>query len=134
MPTGPAKVLTIGGDGSASKPKVLTIGKDSSASAAPKVLSIGGSGAAAAAKKEGPTDKPEAGSKVTAAKAVSKSATPSGNTSPSPADTGRSSPARTAAEKAQHKREADAVAKSQEEEVDDALIAELYGKVWPLFL
>ncbi|KAA8913314.1 P-loop containing nucleoside triphosphate hydrolase protein [Sphaerosporella brunnea] len=129
-PSGPAKVLTIGGD-SASKAKVLTIGGDGTASA-PKVLSVGGAAKEEkkeeASAKETPSAKPEAGSKVAAKVAVAKSTTVSGKTSPAPAD-GRSSPARaTAAEKAQQKREADAVAKAQEEEVDDSLIAELYGK------
>lgn len=115
-------------------PKILKIGDSGTA---PKVLKIGGD--KEPKKEEEPkkeiSDKPEAGSKTVAAKAV-KGSTPttSGKTSPSPSD-GKTSPApatpaRTAVEKATLKREADAVAKAQEEEVDDALIEELYGKVY----
>ncbi|KAL7275071.1 translation termination factor GTPase eRF3 [Rhizina undulata] len=113
----PPKVLKIGGDGA---PKVLKIGGDSSTPAAKKESPT---------PKEAPSNKPEAGAKVTAAKAVSVS-TPvgSGKTSPSPSLSGKASPAPTAAEKAAEKREADAVLKEQEEEVDDELIEELYGK------
>ncbi|TGZ83208.1 hypothetical protein EX30DRAFT_317236 [Ascodesmis nigricans] len=128
------KVLSIGGSSAA---PVLTIGGgDKKETKAPaKVLTIGE--ASTTAKKEAPVEKKEekpaegAGSKAAAAKAVAKATggttTTSGKTSPSPSD-GKSSPARTAVEKAQMKREADAVAKAQEEEVDDATINELYGK------
>jgi peptide chain release factor subunit 3 len=121
----PAKASTP----SSAAPKVLKIGGDS----APKVLKIGGDATLPpkkeeTPKKDTPSDTPEAGSKAAAAKAVAKSTATSGKSSPTPAD-GRSSPARSAAEKAAQKREADAVLKAQEEEVDDTTIAELYGKV-----
>ncbi|TQV97721.1 eukaryotic peptide chain release factor GTP-binding subunit [Cordyceps javanica] len=116
---GAPKVLSIGGD-SAAKPKVA------------KVLSIGGSPAEktetkADAKPE-PTDKPEAGQKTTAAKAIEKTGekttTSSGRTSPTPSS-GRSSPS--GGEK-KTQRDADAVAKEQAADVDDDTLKEIYGK------
>lgn len=101
-----------------------------------KVLTIGASsGTTTPVKKETtlpkdtPTNKPDAGSKVTANKALAASTpTASGKTSPAPSG-GKSSPASTVTDVAAQKREADAVAKEQEEEVDDSTLAELYGKV-----
>ena len=113
---GGAKVLSIGGD--APKPKA-------------KVLSIGTPATAPAAKKETPkeTPTPEAGAKVTAAKAIEKTeknaTSSSGKTSPTPSS-GRSSPSR-AAEKAAA-READAVEKEQAADVDEETLKEIYGK------
>ena len=114
----------------AAAPKVLKIGGD----AAPKVLKIGGD-PAPPPKKE-PDNKPGPGASIAANKAVAAStAGGSGKTSPSPGGplTGKSSPAPTSAEKAAQlaaeRREADAVAKEQEDEVDDSVIEELYGKV-----
>ena len=110
------KVLTIGGDGSASA-KVLTIGGTAAPKKEEKKVEV----------KE--TPKPESGAKVAAAKAVTKSTPAStGKSSPAPAD-GKASPAQSAVEKAQIKREADAVLKEQEEEIDETLLSEIYGKV-----
>ncbi|KAG0639446.1 P-loop containing nucleoside triphosphate hydrolase protein [Tuber brumale] len=113
----------------AAAPKVLKIGGD----AAPKVLKIGGD--PAPSHKREPDNKPASGAGVAANKAVAAStAGGSGKTSPSPGGppVGKSSPAPTAAEKAAQlaaeKREADAVAKAQEDEIDDSVIEELYGK------
>ncbi|KAG6014700.1 translation termination factor GTPase eRF3 [Claviceps pusilla] len=125
---GGPKVLSIGGDAPASKPKA-------------KVLSIGGS---APAKEEAkpdakpePTDKPEDGQKATAAKAIEKtgekagkaaaaaSGKSSGQTSPTPTS-GRSSPSGPIDKKTQ--REIDAVAKEQTADVDEATLKEVYGK------
>ncbi|KAG5950031.1 translation termination factor GTPase eRF3 [Claviceps sorghi] len=128
---GGPKVLSIGGDGSASKPKA-------------KVLSIGGPAPAKDdtkpnakpdAKSE-PTDKPEDGQKASAAKAIEKtgekagkaassSGKSSGQTSPGPSS-GRSSPSGPIDKKAQ--REIDAVAKEQTADVDDETLKEVYGK------
>ncbi|KAG5982431.1 translation termination factor GTPase eRF3 [Claviceps digitariae] len=124
---GGPKVLSIGGDASASKPKA-------------KVLSIGGSVPAKEetkpdAKPE-PTDKPEDGQKASAAKAIEKtgekagkaaaaSGKSSGQTSPTPSS-GRSSPSGPVDKKTQ--REIDAVAKEQTADVDEDTLKEVYGK------
>jgi peptide chain release factor subunit 3 len=113
---GAPKVLSIGGD--APKPKA-------------KVLSIGAT--APAVKKEEPKKEaakaPEEGSKVAAAKAIEKTekstASASGKTSPTPSS-GRSSPSRAAEKKAI--RDADAVEKEQEADVDEETLKEIYGK------
>ncbi|KAL4722423.1 translation termination factor GTPase eRF3 [Fusarium chlamydosporum] len=120
------KVISISGDTSAPKPKA-------------KVLSISGSGTATPVKQEEtpkaePTDKPEAGQKATAAKAIEKtgekagkaaSNKTSGKTSPSPGS-GRNSP--TAGEKKAAAREIDAVEKEQAADVDEETLKEIYGK------
>ncbi|OAA70532.1 eukaryotic peptide chain release factor GTP-binding subunit [Cordyceps fumosorosea ARSEF 2679] len=121
---GGAKVLSIGGE-PAAKPKVA------------KVLSIGGSATPPKSEEKAeirtdtkpePTDKPEAGQKTTAAKAIEKTGekttAPSGRTSPTPSS-GRASPS--GAEK-KPQREADAVAKEQAADVDDETLKEIYGK------
>jgi peptide chain release factor subunit 3 len=119
-------VISISGDTSAPKPKA-------------KVLSISGSGTATPVKQEEtpkaePNDKPEAGQKATAAKAIEKtgekagkaaSTKTSGKTSPSPAS-GRNSP--TAGEKKPAAREIDAVEKEQAADVDQETLKEIYGK------
>ncbi|KAF7536319.1 hypothetical protein G7Z17_g13062 [Cylindrodendrum hubeiense] len=111
------KVLSISADGSVPKPKA-------------KVLSLGGAAAPAKEKepaKAEPTDKPEAGQKAAATKAIEKTgekAAKSGKTSPSPAS-GRSSPS--AAEK-KTAREIDAVQKEQAADVDEETLKEIYGK------
>lgn len=128
------------------KAKVLSIGATSS-SAAPKtkVLSIGTPTPAAkpAETKEskepkesnGDTKGPaaaEAGAKAVATKGLDKSekAAASGKSSPTPSSgrssPGRSSPAR--GETAKQAREANAVAKSQQADVDDATLKEIYGE------
>jgi peptide chain release factor subunit 3 len=122
---GGAKVLSIGGDGSASKPKA-------------KVLSIGATGTPAPkeeAKSESkpePTSKPEAGQKAAAVKAIEKTgekagkgASPSGKTSPTPSS-GRSSPSGPGEKKVQ--RDVDAVTKEQAADVDEDTLKEIYGK------
>lgn len=129
-----AKVLSIGGDG-APKAKVLTIGAETAApkvekAGQTKVLSIGTPAAAPSAAKE-KVDKtaPEAGAKVAAAKAIEKTGEPtgsaagSGRTSPTPSS-GRNSPTR------QEKVIAKAadVEVEQAEVVDEATLAEIYGK------
>ncbi|KAJ5287377.1 hypothetical protein N7478_003063 [Penicillium angulare] len=127
-----AKVLSIGATGSSSAPKtkVLSIGTPTPAPEAAKSdsASKGDSKGTAAA---------EAGAKVTASKAIDKtekkadqkasatgkaSPTPSGRSSP-----GRSSPAR-GVEAAKQARAADAVAKQQQADVDDATLKEIYGE------
>ncbi|KFA70868.1 hypothetical protein S40288_09906 [Stachybotrys chartarum IBT 40288] len=124
---GGAKVLSIGADTTAAKPKA-------------KVLSL----SAAVAKdkedkedskddtKPDPLDKPEAGQKATATKAIAKTgekagkaASTSGKTSPTPSS-GRSSPSGPGEKKAQ--RDADAVTKEQAADVDDETLKEIYGK------
>ncbi|KAF2431747.1 hypothetical protein EJ08DRAFT_687253 [Tothia fuscella] len=135
-----AKVLSIGGDGSAKvdKPigaKVLSIGGDAAPkvdkSGGAKVLSIGAK-VPTPAKQNVDKDAPEAGAKVAAAKALKKtgemaagSAASSGKTSPSPSS-GRNSP--TAAESKAAARAADAVAEEQAQDVDQELLQEVYGK------
>ncbi|KAM0669530.1 hypothetical protein ACQRIT_004663 [Beauveria bassiana] len=119
---GGAKVLSIGGD--SAKPKVA------------KVLSIGGPSVPAksdekaetkADTKPEPTDKPEAGQKTTAAKAIEKTGekttASSGRTSPTPSS-GRSSPS--GDKKPQ--RDVDAVTKEQAADVDEETLKEIYGK------
>ena len=124
------------------KPKVLSIGSDATTkveSAGPtKVLSIGGD---PPAKKEPPTRKestdpsaPSAGSKAAAAKAIEKTgeatpATVATEEKTSPTASGRNSPTpQTPQEKRAAAREADAVAKSQQADVDDETLKEVYGK------
>ncbi|KID67687.1 Protein synthesis factor, GTP-binding protein, partial [Metarhizium hybridum] len=124
---GGPKVLSIGGDASAPKPKA-------------KVLSIGGSGTSTPTKdkeeaKPEPSNKPEAGQKAAAVKAIEKtgekagkaasSSKSSGRTSPTPSS-GRSSPSGPGEKKAQ--REVDAVTKEQAADVDDETLKEVYGK------
>lgn len=117
---GGAKVLSIGGEATP-KPKVA------------KVLSIGGSSGPAKADdkadiKPEPTDKPEAGQKTTASKAIEKTGekttTSSGRTSPTPSS-GRSSPS---GGDRKPQREIDAVVKEQAADVDEATLKEIYGK------
>ncbi|KAH7157677.1 putative translation release factor erf3 [Dactylonectria estremocensis] len=118
-PAAPAapKVLSISADGSATKPKA-------------KVLSLSGTAAPAKEKepaKAEPTDKPEAGQKAAATKAIEKTgekAAKSGKTSPAPAS-GRSSPS--AGDK-KPAREIDAVQKEQAADVDEETLKEIYGK------
>ncbi|KAH7175675.1 putative translation release factor erf3 [Dactylonectria macrodidyma] len=111
------KVLSISADGSVPKPKA-------------KVLSLGGTAAPAKEKepaKAEPTDKPEAGQKAAATKAIEKTgekAAKSGKTSPAPAS-GRSSPS--AGDK-KPAREVDAVQKEQAADVDEETLKEIYGK------
>ena len=108
--------------------KTLSIGGDTPGATAPKtkVLSIGVPTPSAAEAKDAPA---EDGAKVAAAKAIEKTEKPSANangtTSPSPSS-GRSSP--TAAEAREAKREADAVAKEQADQVDEEVLEEVYGK------
>ncbi|KAL3956275.1 hypothetical protein ACCO45_009121 [Purpureocillium lilacinum] len=126
---GGTKVLSIGGDTSAPKPKA-------------KVLSIGGTAAPPKEKTDSKPDakaeastKPEAGQKATAAKAIEKTgekagkaaatAKTSGKTSPTPSS-GRSSPSGPGDKKAQ--RDVDAVTKEQAADVDDETLKEIYGK------
>lgn len=138
---GGAKVLSIGGD--APKPtvnneggaKVLSIGGDAPKPKA-KVLSVGAPSAPAKEKetpKATPSDKPEAGQKASATKAIEKTGekagkTDSGKTSEktSPAASGRSSPAGPTDKKPQ--REIDAVTKEQAADVDEDTLKEIYGK------
>ncbi|CAI7622376.1 unnamed protein product [Penicillium pancosmium] len=123
-----AKVLSIGATSSTTAPKtkVLSLGIPTP----PKTdsTSKGDSKGTAAA---------EAGAKVTAAKAVEKTdkkadpkAAASGKSSPTP--TGRSSPGRSSpargAEAAKATRDANAVAKQQAADVDEATLKEIYGE------
>ncbi|KAK1248534.1 hypothetical protein MKX08_006754 [Trichoderma sp. CBMAI-0020] len=120
---GGAKVLSIGGDAKP-KAKVLSIGAPAASSPSP---------AKDEAKTE-PSNAPDAGKKVTAAKAIEKtgekagkaaaSGKSSGRTSPDPSS-GRSSPS--AGEK-KAQREVDAVLKAQAADVDDDTLKEIYGK------
>jgi peptide chain release factor subunit 3 len=132
-----AKVLSIGGD-SAPKAKVLSIGGDTTApkvekTGGTKVLSLGTPAAPSAAKEKAEKEKgsADAGTKVTAAKAIEKTGEPtpasagSGRTSPTPSS-GRNSPTPKAAEKAAAK--AQDIEKEMEEVVDEATLAEIYGK------
>ncbi|KAF2674945.1 hypothetical protein BT63DRAFT_474631 [Microthyrium microscopicum] len=114
----------------APKAKVLSIGLDSSAkvekTGGTKVLSIGGP---APPKQDSSKAAPEAGNKVAAAKAIEKTgdapaAKSSGKTSPAPSS-GKDSPG--PADKAPVK-DVDAVAKEQEADVDESILAEVYGK------
>ena len=127
---GGAKVLSIGGDSSAPKPKA-------------KILTIGGAAAGSPAKskeesKAEPQDEPEAGQRAAAAKAIEKTGekagkaaatstnASSGRTSPTPSS-GRSSPVNSSGEN-KTQREIDAVAKEQQADVDEETLKEIYGK------
>ena len=118
-----AKVLSLSGDTSTPKvekavqTKVLSIGTPSSTST-PAISNV---------KKEADKDVPDAGTKVTAKVAIEKSEakTSSGKTSPTPSS-GRNSPSRPEPRTAA--READAVAKEQAANVDEATLREMYGK------
>jgi peptide chain release factor subunit 3 len=131
-------VLSISGDSAAPpKAKVLSIGADAVApkvektGSGAKVLSIGSTAPAPSAAKEN-ADKsaPEGGSKVAAAKAIEKTGEPtpasagSGRTSPTPSS-GRNSPSRADTKPTA---KIDAVEKEQAEDVDEELLAEMYGK------
>ncbi|KAF2091382.1 hypothetical protein K490DRAFT_31981 [Saccharata proteae CBS 121410] len=138
-----AKTLSIGTDGgakveSAGNTKVLSIGGDApkvEKAGATKVLSIGGTAPAAApsaAKENVDKEAPEAGKKVSAAKAIEKTGEPaaaaaaaSGKASPTPSS-GRNSPTR--AELKAAKQQADMVAQEQAADVDEETLAEMYGK------
>ncbi|KAI8931499.1 translation termination factor GTPase eRF3 [Plenodomus lindquistii] len=130
-----AKVLSIGGD-SAPKAKVLSIGGDTTtpkvekSAGGAKVMSLGTPAAApSAAKEKADKSAPEAGTKVTAAKAIEKTGEPtassggSGRTSPTPSS-GRNSP--TPKDKPATK--AIDIDAEQAEVVDEATLAEIYGK------
>jgi peptide chain release factor subunit 3 len=128
------KVLSISAEAAAPKAKVLSITGDTTTpkvekSGGTKVLSLGSNvPAPSAAKENADKSAPEGGSKMTAAKAIEKtgeSTAPSGKTSPAPSS-GRNSPS--APTEAQTKRAADAVEKEQAEEIDEATLAEMYGK------
>ncbi|KAI1769339.1 hypothetical protein GGR53DRAFT_473942 [Hypoxylon sp. FL1150] len=114
---GGTKVLSIGGDPPKPKAaKVLSIGVPTPPKEEPK------------AEKEASAD---AGSKVTASKAIEKTGettkstkSASGKTSPTPSS-GRSSPSRGSKAAA---RDADAVANEQAADVDDETLKEIYGK------
>jgi peptide chain release factor subunit 3 len=121
-----AKVLSIGLD---SAPKVEKTGQA-------KVLSIGAIAPTTSSPKLS-IDKtaPDTGAKITAAKAIDKTGeapgstpTESGTTSPAPSS-GKDSPRRA---EAIAKKEADAVAKEQAVDVDEAILNEVYGKVCDL--
>ncbi|RYP74329.1 hypothetical protein DL769_004032 [Monosporascus sp. CRB-8-3] len=121
---GGTKVLSIGGDPpKASNPaaKVLSIGVPASPKDESKPEE------AAADKKDDPASA-EAGTKVTAAKAIEKTGettkTPSGKTSPTPSS-GRSSPSRGGKGAG---RNADIVADEQAADVDEETLKEIYGK------
>ncbi|KAF2279754.1 uncharacterized protein EI97DRAFT_464945 [Westerdykella ornata] len=137
------KVLSISAETAApAKAKVLSIGADTTTpkvekTGGTKVLSLGTAPAPApsAAKETADKSAPEAGSKVTAAKAIektgepTKSSTSTGRTSPTPSS-GRQSPSRAAEarEARAAARTADAIEKEQVEDVDEATLAEMYGK------
>jgi peptide chain release factor subunit 3 len=122
---GAPKVLSIGGDAPKPKAKVLSIGVPSAAKSEPKKDTSTATNTSSSAA----TASPEAGAKVTAAKAIEKveksAASESGKTSPTPSS-GRSSPTRGAAKAAA--READAVEKEQAADVDEETLKEIYGK------
>jgi len=122
---GAPKVLSIGGDAPKPKAKVLSIGVPSAPKSEPKKDTSTATNASSSAA----TASPEAGAKVTAAKAIEKveksAASESGKTSPTPSS-GRSSPTRGAAKAAA--READAVEKEQAADVDEETLKEIYGK------
>ncbi|KAI8958109.1 P-loop containing nucleoside triphosphate hydrolase protein [Daldinia sp. FL1419] len=113
--------------------KVLSIGGDPPKPKAAKVLSIGVPAPPKDEPKSEKADKEssaDAGSKVTATKAIektgeaTKSKSSSGKTSPTPSS-GRSSPSRASKAAA---RDADAVANEQVADVDEDTLKEIYGK------
>lgn len=122
----PAKTLSLSAsDTGASAPKVEKAGGT-------KVLSLGTSATPpakeATAKEPAAKEAADAGTKVTATKAIEKTGEPtaasSGNTSPTAS--GRSSPSR--AEQRAEARRADMVAQEQAAEVDEEALSEMYGK------
>ncbi|RYP65685.1 hypothetical protein DL771_008184 [Monosporascus sp. 5C6A] len=122
---GGTKVLSIGGDPpKASKPaaKVLSIGAQASFKDESKKEED------AAADNKDDSASADAGSRVTAAKAIEKTGettkAPSGKTSPTPSS-GRSSPSRGGKGVS---RNADAVADEQAADVDEETLKEIYGK------
>ncbi|KAL8833767.1 MAG: hypothetical protein Q9170_004100 [Blastenia crenularia] len=122
----PSKPSLASASGSAPPVKTLSIGAEAVAPK-PKTLSIGADVPGATSKE--PPSSAEAGSKVTAAKAIEKTEKPystvDGKTSPSPSS-GKSSP--TPAETKAAAREVDAVVKEQAADVDEELLEEVYGK------
>lgn len=126
--TGPAPVKTLSlsaADTGAAQPKV------EKASGGAKVLTLGTTStppAASQPKDDADKAKPDAGSKVSAAKAIEKTgeSTPAVSGSTSPTASGRSSPSR--AEQKAEARRADMVAQEQAAEVDEEALEEMYGK------
>lgn len=143
-PAGAPKTLSIGGDGGAKVEssggvKTLSIGATAptakvESTGGVKSLSIGSPAppkpAAAPAPKAADDDSKTAenGAKTAAAKAIEKTGEPAASSSskPSPTPSGRNSP--TPQEKRAAAREADAVAKEQEADVDDETLQQMYGK------
>lgn len=128
-----AKVLSIGGDLTSNTPKtkVLSIGTPAAAKPAKDASATPGDSKGAAAA--------EAANKVTASKAIDKTekkaeakAANSGKASPSPSSgrnsPGRSSPSRGESAAAKAIRDADAVAREQKADVDEATLKEIYGE------
>ncbi|KAF5014174.1 hypothetical protein F66182_14932, partial [Fusarium sp. NRRL 66182] len=123
-----AKVLSLGESAGAPKAKVLSLGTPAATKPTKDETAPGDSKGAAAA---------EAANKVTAAKAIEKTekkaeakAASSGKASPAPSSgrnsPGRSSPSRSDGPKAT--RDADAVAREQKADVDEATLKEIYGE------
>ena len=132
-PAGPgAKVLSISDTSSQPKAKVLSIGNTGTTAPKAKVLTIGDTGVTPKKVKEEKEDVEKApaeeGAKVTAAKAIQKTGEAkteqNGKTTSAPSS-GKSSP--TPGE-GKPQREVDAVVKEQAEEVDEEVLAEVYGK------
>ena len=120
----PAKTISLSTTDTGAAPKV------EKAAGGAKVLSLGASAPAVAQPAKESTDKaqPNAGTKVTATKAIEKTGEPvaSASDNTSPTTSGRSSPTRT--EPKAEVRRADQVAQEQAEEVDEEALQEMYGK------
>lgn len=121
LKAGAPKVLSIGGDAPAPKAKVLSIGVPATAPAAAKKEEV---------KKDALPAAAEAGAKASAVKAIEKTekkTASEGGKDSSNASSGRSSPTLSGQAKAAA-READAVEKEQEADVDEETLKEIYGK------
>ncbi|KAH8711879.1 P-loop containing nucleoside triphosphate hydrolase protein [Phaeosphaeriaceae sp. PMI808] len=131
------KVLSISADGTP-KAKVLSIGADTTApkgdkAGQAKILSVGLPVVAASAAKEN-VDKaaPDAGAKVTAAKAIEKTGEPTKSTSATSAASGRTSPTPSSGRNSPSRSEKPPVkavdVEKELEDIDEATLAEMYGK------
>ncbi|EED21167.1 translation release factor eRF3, putative [Talaromyces stipitatus ATCC 10500] len=144
QPAAPAAQAPKPATTGAPKAKVLSLGDSGASAPKTKVLSLGTPAATKTTKDESATPgdskgaaAAEAANKVTASKAIEKTekkaeakAASSGKASPAPSSgrnsPGRSSPSRGEAAKAV--RDADAVAREQKADVDEATLKEIYGE------
>ena len=124
-----AKVLSISETSAPPKAKILSIGSTGAAAPASKVLSVEDTGATPKKQKDGPSaaESPRPAEKAADKKALAEASQVKETSSKATTQplTGKSSPAPA---EAQASRKVDVVEKEQAEDVDDEVLAEVYGK------